>query len=424
MENLGGYQPPYVQNITAKNDTLSEKPKRRWPWVAIIVLLVVYVTAVSLWPAPKVTATVNNISLPKEDVTLPFPAYGTSAVGVQGDGVLATSSNQKAAPIASTAKIMTALAVLKAKPLKIGENGPTITIEQADVDYYNEQVREGGSTVPVKLGQNITERKALEMLLIPSANNIAFTLSRWAFGSVENYSKFANNYAKELGATNSNFTDPSGFKATTTSTAKDLVLLAEKLMQNEVTASIVKMQRVNLDSETSLPSTNSFLVLKPDVIGVKTGHHDEAGGCFVVAIESKTVTGETLRIISAVTNAPNLIQAMNDSYAVAQATAGQISERNVITTNQAVGTYSAPWGVQADATASSGLSVLAWKGSKLEPKTSLAALSPSPDNAVAGKVNIKSISGQEVSMAVKLNQELAAPSFLWRLTHPLKLISG
>lgn len=420
MEKLGGYQPPYVQNSFGQLNKTHKSKRRRWPWVFLFISVALYVACVSFWPTPKVSAKLNKISVPAESVTVPFPAYGSSAVGVVGGGVIAKSANQKPAPIASTAKIMTALAIMKQKPLRPGEQGPTITIDQADVDYFNKQVFEGGSTVPVTLGQQITQRKALEMLLIPSANNIAFALSRWAFGTPENYTKFANAYAKELGANSSNFTDPSGYDPATVSTAHDLVILGEELMQNKVLAEIVKMKRVDLGNGSSLPSTNSFLTLKPDVIGVKTGHHDEAGGCFVVAVETMA-GGQPITVISAVMNAPNLIQAMNDSYTVASAFSSQITERLAINAEQVIGRYSAPWGAQADAAVPLDLSVLAWKGTELATQAVLLQIEPSSAGDVVGKAHATSVNGKTHPIEVKLQQNFYSPSFWWRITHPLKI---
>lgn len=424
---MGGYQPQYVQpqNQNQENTfTAPVKHHRKWPWILVIVVFVSYLAAITFWPAPTVKATTSIAVVPPQQVSLPFPAYGTSAVGVKGGGVLASSTNQKSAPVASTAKMMTALSVLKQKPLKPGEEGPMLTIDQADVDYYNRMVYEGGSTVPVKLGQQISEQKALEMLLIPSANNIAYALARWAFGSIENYQKYANDYAKQLGAKNSNFTDPSGYDPTTVSTASDLVIIGEELMSSPVLTDIVAKQRVDLGGGSSLPSTNSFLVLKPDVIGIKTGNSDQANGCYVVAVKSSAPNGQPLTIISAVTNAPSLIKAMDDAYALAKTTASQISMRIAAENTQKVGTYSAPWKATADAIVQDDLSVLAWQGSSLKPQASLTALHPSTGGTTAGKVIVGSVTGSDAATPAVLATALDGPSWLWRLTHPITLFRG
>ena len=55
-----------------------------------------------------------------------WPASGQAAVQV-GESPIKAGPNQHAAPIASVAKVMTAYLVLRDHPLRIGEDGPTIS---------------------------------------------------------------------------------------------------------------------------------------------------------------------------------------------------------------------------------------------------------------------------------------------------------
>ncbi|MGH7241749.1 MAG: D-alanyl-D-alanine carboxypeptidase, partial [Candidatus Saccharimonadales bacterium] len=63
-----------------------------------------------------------------EPISLAWPAYGEASIGIAGYGVLATNGDQKPLSTASIAKVMTALAVLRQRPLHIGEQGPDIII--------------------------------------------------------------------------------------------------------------------------------------------------------------------------------------------------------------------------------------------------------------------------------------------------------
>src|SRR5437773_1941844 len=83
---------------------------------SLLFLTVVYAGAAYLKPLPAVQAHVNalsNISL--DQPSLVWPRYGQAAIGATGYGVLAAAGAQGSAPIASVAKIVTALTVLKAK---------------------------------------------------------------------------------------------------------------------------------------------------------------------------------------------------------------------------------------------------------------------------------------------------------------------
>src|SRR5215831_15686379 len=77
---------------------------------------------------------------------------------------------------------MTAYLVLSDHPLPAGGPGPAITVTAADVTAYDSDQRQGQSVVRVVAGEKLTERQALEAMLIPSGNNIAALLARWDAG--------------------------------------------------------------------------------------------------------------------------------------------------------------------------------------------------------------------------------------------------
>src|SRR3989344_2957871 len=159
-----------------------------------IILLVVILVALGLYlysrplPAGHAKATLSRVKT-AEAIDLPWPAYGQGALGARDYGVLTTHGEQKPVPIASITKIVTALAVLKEKPLVKGEKGPNITINSDDVAIYNEFVSQGGSVTPITRGSQISEYDGLQSMLIPSSNNMVATIAKWTFGSVANYVK-------------------------------------------------------------------------------------------------------------------------------------------------------------------------------------------------------------------------------------------
>src|SRR4029453_17404183 len=62
-----------------------------------------------------------------------WPAYGQAAFVQGGQSQIQAGPNQHPAPIASVAKLMTAYLVLREHPLPLGQDGPTITLTDADV---------------------------------------------------------------------------------------------------------------------------------------------------------------------------------------------------------------------------------------------------------------------------------------------------
>src|SRR5262249_31446366 len=139
-----------------------------------------------------------------------WPQAREAAVTVRGLTATWSTSQQPVVPIASVTKIMTAYIVLHDHPLTGDQQGPSITVTQADVATYQAAVANGESNAPVAAGEKITEREALEALLLPSANNIAILLANWDADNRTAFQAKMNAQAKALGMKDTTYTDPSG----------------------------------------------------------------------------------------------------------------------------------------------------------------------------------------------------------------------
>jgi serine-type D-Ala-D-Ala carboxypeptidase (penicillin-binding protein 5/6) len=214
-------------------------------------------------------------------VTVPgtvWPEYGQSAVRI-GQSQIQAGPNQRAAPIASVAKVMTAYLVLRDHPLAVGDDGPTITLTDADVADTDRRGRQRESVVPIVAGEQLTERQALQALLLPSANNIAAVLARWDSGSVARFVAQMNGTARSLGMTRTRYTDPSGYEDATVSTAADQLRIVDRAMRLPAFASIVATTSATLPVAGTVHNTNTLLG-RNGFVGVKTGSDRAAGGCF------------------------------------------------------------------------------------------------------------------------------------------------
>ena len=208
-----------------------------------------------------------------------WPAYGQAAFVLTGQSQVQAGPNQHAAPIASVAKVMTAYLVLGDHPLRPGQDGPTITLTDADVADTDRRRRQQESVVSIAAGERLTERQALQALLLPSANNIAEVLARWDAGSADRFVGRMNATARSLGMTRTRYTDPSGYDDATVSTAADQVHIVDRAMRLPVFASIVATPSATLPVAGTVRNTNSLLGHN-GFVGVKTGSDDAAGGCF------------------------------------------------------------------------------------------------------------------------------------------------
>jgi serine-type D-Ala-D-Ala carboxypeptidase (penicillin-binding protein 5/6) len=131
-------------------------------------------------------------------------------------------------------------------------------------------------------GETITERQALEALLLPSADNMAWILARWDAGSQAAFAARMNAAARSLAMTGTSYTDPSGLDPCTTSTAADQVRLGIAAMQVPALAAITAESTAVVPVAGVVRNTNALLG-QDGIVGLKTGSTQAAGGCLLVA---------------------------------------------------------------------------------------------------------------------------------------------
>jgi D-alanyl-D-alanine carboxypeptidase (penicillin-binding protein 5/6) len=152
-------------------------------------------------------------------------------------------------------------------------------LTDADVADTSRRLGQQESVVAVAAGEELTERQALEALLLPSANNIAAVLARWDAGSTGRFVARMNATARSLGMTHTRYTDPSGYDDATVSTAADQLRIVEQAMRLPAFAGIVAMPSATLPVAGTANNTDTLLGYD-GFVGVKTGSDDAAGGCF------------------------------------------------------------------------------------------------------------------------------------------------
>jgi D-alanyl-D-alanine carboxypeptidase (penicillin-binding protein 5/6) len=316
--------------------------------------------------------------------------------------------------------LITALTVLSVKPLSPGEQGPTLTLGPADVALYNSYHSQDGSLVKVQNGEKISEYQVLQTLMLPSSNNMADSLAIWAFGSLKNYQQSANQFLEDNGLVESHVgKDASGFDPSTTSTAEDLARIGELVMQNPVLAQIVGQSSASgIPVAGTIKNVNQLLGYD-NIVGIKTGNTDQAGGVYVSA-SKVTVNGKPVTIVTALAGAPGLWEAMHDSLPLIRSAQTNFKPVTAVAENSPVATYSQPWGGNVSAVAAKSIKFDAWGGSTIQAQARLNKIS-SDDKAgqIVGSVTVpKSAYNDQLSASVKLQSSPAKSTIWWRLTHP------
>ncbi len=397
---------------------------KRWPIFVIIIVLILagYSYYALSRPLPGIRPVLSTVQLHigTNGSQLQWPTTGQSAVAVTGTAILNVHGKQSAVPIASVAKVITALVVLQKKPLALGSGGPSLTLTDQDVTLYHSYVAQLGSVVPVSVGEQITEYQALEALMLPSANNLADSLAIWAFGSLSNYKAAAEQYVSGLGLKNTHIgADASGFSATSTSTAHDLAIIGNQAMQNAVLRQIVaKTNTTDIPGVGSSDNVN-FLLGTNNIVGIKTGNTEQAGGVYLSASTTQ-VNGKPVTIVTALVGAPTLFQALQNSLPLIVSAQTNFGTVDILPQQAIVGRYQLPWGGTLTATTQIPLTSQAWRGSSL---TANVKLTPIDTTAHVGQV-VGTVSTPATPFApanqinVILEQAPTKPSVWWRLLHP------
>lgn len=213
---------------------------------------------------------------------LAWPSIGGAAIDIPALGVVQVWHNQ-VRPIASLTKMMTAYVALQRLPLGLGETGPCLDVTSGDLAEYQYEQRVGQSSVPVAVGERLCEIDLLNGLLVRSGGNYALMLARLVAGSPSAFVEIMNAQAVALDLRSTHYDDVSGYSTLSVSDALDQARLATLIMHSALVRSIVNQPSVTLPVAGTVASFTPFVGVG-NVVGVKSGRTDAAGGCDVMAM--------------------------------------------------------------------------------------------------------------------------------------------
>jgi D-alanyl-D-alanine carboxypeptidase (penicillin-binding protein 5/6) len=309
---------------------------------------------------------------------------------------------------------MTALVVIEEKPLKKGEQGPTILITDADVQEYKADNAAKQSVVEVRAGEQLTELQALEALLIPSGNNIAFTLANWDAGSTTSFIAKMNKRARELGMSHTKFADAAGASDQTVSTPTDLLALGMKAMKQDVLAQIVAMTDAKLPVAGTVYNVD-YALGEAGIIGIKTGSGFGANFLFAASV---TVGGFTITIYGCVMGLPTLDAAFASAKALIYAMQPQLHIVRALSKYVSVGSYELPWGGRSDLLSTANVDLVEWPGMILRQTVRAPALTIKnaiPSGTPAGVLNMV-LGDYNLDVPLTTSDAIYPPGRFWRLT--------
>lgn len=188
------------------------------------------------------------------------------------------NSDEKCYP-ASVTKLMTALLVVENCNLN-----DTLTVSANAVS----SVKYGDANAALKKGEEFTVEQALNIMLIKSANDMAYALGEHVGGSIANFANMMNKRAAELGCTDTHFSNASGLTDVNHyTTAHDMALICRAVINSPAIMNAISYTKsysvppTNLTSETRYYRLSHSMVtgkyLYEYCLGGKTGYTDAAG---------------------------------------------------------------------------------------------------------------------------------------------------
>ncbi|MFD6888796.1 D-alanyl-D-alanine carboxypeptidase family protein, partial [Streptomyces sp. NPDC059957] len=391
-------------------------------YAPILVLLAVVLAVVQLvrpLPTPTLKVTANtSYTFEGGAPNLPWPKEGQAYMAAAGLGTVGSFGEQKPVAIGSVAKAMTAYVILKDFPMKKGEEGRMIPVDKQAVEDGKKET-EGESTVNnLKEGGKISQKDALSAIMIPSANNVARLLARWD-GGQEAFVRKMNDTAKELGMTNTTYTDPSGLDATTVSTAEDQVKLGLKIVEMPELIAITKQPSWTDASGKKWRNYNDLVPFNGS-LGIKTGSTTKAGGNLLFAAHKQVGKTDQL-IVGAVLGqhgVPILGTAIEASKDVMIATQKMLKAARVIEKGTVVGYVDDGLGTRVPVVATADVEAVGWPTLTISTKLADGA-GQLPQTAKAGsEIGMLTVGegASQVKVPVALQSDLTAPGIGKKLT--------
>ena len=212
-------------------------------------------------------------------------AQATTLIDVQSGRILYSEDGDTPMRIASLTKIMTAI----------------VAIEYGDLSSKAKVTKRAagreGSSIYLKLGEEMTLSNMLYGLMLRSGNDAATAIAEHVGGSEAGFVYLMNEKALELGLLNTQFRNPHGLdEEGHISSANDLAILTAYALKNKVFAEIVKTEEKQAPNpyekwNYSWRNKNKMLYMYEGADGVKTGYTKKAFRCLV---SSATRNGQQL----------------------------------------------------------------------------------------------------------------------------------
>lgn len=236
---------------------------------------------------------------PKQNTQAELAKESVSAVlldAATGTVLFEKNSHQKLPP-ASVTKVMTMLMVVEAV-----DNGKVGWKDKIRTSEYAASM--GGSQIFLQPGEEMSLEEMMKGIAVASGNDAAVAVAEHLAGSEEEFVKQMNERAKELGATDTHFSNVNGLPTQEHYTsAHDIALMSRELLKHEEITKFTSVYQDYLRKDSEKPfwlvNTNKLVRFYNGMDGLKTGFTAEAKYCL-----SATAKRNNFRLIAVIMGAP------------------------------------------------------------------------------------------------------------------------
>ena len=216
----------------------------------------------------------------QDSADLALGAEGAILIDTKDKTVLFEKNADKKLYPASTTKIMTALVALETlEEIGAGQDSRvTVPAEAAGLE---------GSSVYLKVGQQVTMEELLYGMMLQSGNDAAAAVAICCGGDMETFVEKMNDKAAALGCGSTHFTNPSGLHDEGHyTTARDLAIIGAAAMEREDFRRIVSAESwQSQDTGRSYVNKNKTLFQYDGGNGIKIGYTKASGRTLAASAE-------------------------------------------------------------------------------------------------------------------------------------------
>lgn len=236
---------------------------------------------------------------------LDTPARNAYVIDLATNTVLLDKAADIPMPPASMSKLMTIFMVFDR--LKKG------SLNLDDTFLVSEKAwRKGGSKMFVKVGDRIKVSDLLRGIIIQSGNDACIVVAEGLAGSEDAFAEMMTRRAKEIGLTNSNFANATGWPHPKHyMSARDLAVLSERLVNDFPEHYKIFAEKTFTYSKIKQSNRNPLLYRDIGSDGLKTGYTKEAG----YGLSASAVRGER-RIVMVVNGLTSIRERSRESLRI------------------------------------------------------------------------------------------------------------